>query len=65
MYNEEVLQDILKLKDYGIQHKSTVHLVREHDTGYHVYVKILSGKKILLVVRHEDTINDVKSKIQV
>ena len=65
VYNEEVLQETLRLKDYGILYGSTIHLVREHDTGYHVYVEILSGKKILIVVHHRDTIVDVKAKIQV
>ena len=65
VYNEEVLQETLRLKDYGIPYESTIYLVREQGTGYHVYVEILSGKTITLVVHNRDTIAVVKAKIQV
>jgi len=48
----------------NIQKESTLHLVRRLRGGMQIFVKTLTGKTITLEVEPNDTIDNVKAKIQ-
>ena len=52
------------LLDYGIQDKSTHHLVLRFRKGYQIFVKTLNGVAIVLEVDASDTVEKIKAKIQ-
>ena len=65
VYAGKQLKEELTLQDYGVRHESTIHMVIRLKGGMQIFVKTLTGKTITLEVNAEDTIDNVKAKIQV
>merc|ERR1712178_171796 len=57
--------DEKKIINYNIQKESTLHLLLRLKGGsIQIFVKTLTGKTITLDVESNDTINDIKAKVQ-
>ena len=64
IYAGRQLNDSCTLSSYNIQAKETLYLVLRHHGRMQIFVKILDGKTINLEVKPNDTIENVKAKIQ-
>ena len=64
LFRGKVLDDDRTLLDYNIQTTNIIHLVFRLRGGMQIFVKTLTGKTITLEVEPNDTIENVKAKIE-
>ena len=62
-FGESVLENGHTLSDYNVQKKSTLHLILNLGKQNLIFVRMFTGKTIILTVEACNTIEDVKSKI--
>ena len=63
-YGGKHLQDDRTLDDYDIKNAHTIHMLLRLRGGMEIFIKTLTMKTILLPVDENDTIGNVKEKIQ-
>jgi len=64
IYSGKQLEDNNTLYDYNIPNNATLHLVVRLKGGQTLYVKTLMGNVITLEVEENETIADIKKKIE-
>merc|ERR1712159_577243 len=65
VFSGKQLEDGKTLTNYGVHRESILHLLLRLQGGsIQIFVKTLTGKTITLDVESNDTINNIKSKIQ-
>jgi len=64
IYDGKVLENGSKLRDYNIQEKSTLYLSDPRRCDMQIFVKMPTGKTIVLKVEASNTIEKLKNKIQ-
>ena len=64
IYDQMELKDSRTLLYYSIEHESIVHLVMVRGIGMYIFVKNIIDKAYVMKVKPEDTIENIKSKIE-
>ena len=60
----ELLNDQHRLLDYRIEHESAVHLVLRAGDGFQVFIRLPSGRTLVIEVGPADIIAAVKTRVQ-
>ena len=64
LFGRKLLRDGRRLKEYDVQSQSTLNISLGLLGGMLIFVKTLTGKTITLEVKADNTIEDIKYKIQ-